>query len=330
LPTLTIEEFEAELARGDLSPVYLLLGPEAFLVRRALASLKEKAMPQDALAFNFIECSAKDSTPARIVHEANTFPLMSSRRVVIVTDLEKLAEGGQETLAAYLVSPQKKTVLVLVAEDIDRRTSFYKRILEHASIVECRKLEGVALRRRAEQTFSQQGCRISSSALDLLVDLAGGDLSSMMGEIEKLILYAGTEKTIRDATVELLVEGSRQHGIFELTTAMGQKDRKAALRLLGNLLESGEAPLYILAMMAWHFRRIIIAQEMLAEGRAPGEIGKALKVWGNQLPEFMKGIRSTDPRTMRQMLPRLARMDRAFKSTGADERLLLEELICSL
>jgi DNA polymerase-3 subunit delta len=330
LPNLTIEEFEAELARGEFSPVYLFFGPEAYLLRRALALLKDKAMPQDALAFNFVERNAKDTTAARIVHEANTFPLMSSRRVVIVSGFEQLPEDGQETLAAYLASPQKKTVLVLVAGEIDRRTSFYKRLLEHASIVECKKLEGIALRRRAEQILSSQGYRISPTALDLLMDLAGSDLSSITGELEKLILYAGTDKTIRDATVEVLVEGSRQHGIFELTTAMGQKDRKTALRLLGNLLESGEAPLYILAMMAWHFRRIIIAQEMLAEGQSPGEIGKALKIWGTQLPDFIKGIRSTDPGTMRQMLPRLARMDRAFKSTGADERLLLEELICSL
>jgi DNA polymerase III subunit delta len=330
LPTLTFDEFEFDLERGRFLPVYLFLGPEEYLLRAAIASLKKKVLAPESLAFNLVEFSARETPAARIVAEASTFPLMSPRRLVLATDINELPAEGQETIAAYADNPQEKAVLVLIAAELDRRTGFYRRLAERVCVVEFAKIKGPALERWAANYLSRIGFGISSEALKRLVDLAGSDMLTLRNEIEKLILYAGGEKQIQDSAVNLLVPASRQHGIFELTAALGKRDRKTALRLLGNLLEAGEPPLVILTMMARHFRQILIAKELLAEGRQARDIGRAAQVPEFVLSDFLKQAQALEPEMARSLYLRLARIDRSFKSSRPDERMLLEQLICSL
>lgn len=330
LPTLTFDEFESEIMHGRFRPVYLLYGPEVYLLRRALSLLKEKVPDSKTQSFNLSEYSARDSGVEEIVKSANTFPMMSPRRLVLVTDIKLLPETGQQALAAYVDSPQEKTVLVLAGEEIDRRTGFYRRLLESVCVVEFEKLKGVALERWAATYISSKGNRIASSSLAKLVDLAGSDLFTLAGEIDKLCLYAGSQKEIKDQDISALVQASRQRGIFDLTGAMGRKDRKQALMLLGNLLEAGEPPLRVITMMARHFRHIIIAKELISEGRNLQDIGNALQSRGYVLQELMKHAKSIDLDAARELYRRLALIDRSLKSTNPDERMLLEHLVCSL
>jgi DNA polymerase-3 subunit delta len=330
LPTLTFDELEFDLDRGRLHPVYLLLGPEEYLLRLAISSLKAKAMPPEAQAFNLVQGSAREMPAAKIVHEANSFPLMFGRRLVLVSDINELPAAEQEILCAYLTFPQIKTVLVLTASEFDRRTAFYRRLAENAYVVELQKLKGAALERWAGNMISRRGYRIAPATLKKLIDLAGSDLLSLENEIEKIILFTGKEKQIQDATVDSLVPATRQHGVFDLTAAMGRRDRKAALRLLGNLLETGEPALVIVSMMARHFRQILIAKEMLAEGCQPKDIGRAAQVPDFVLSEFLRQAQTLDLELMRNMHERLARIDRSIKSSSPDERMLLEQLVCSL
>jgi DNA polymerase-3 subunit delta len=330
LPILTFERFESEACHGPFQPVYLLLGPEAFLVRRAISLFRENVVAAEARAFNIEEYSGRVEDAGEILKAANTFPMMSPRRFVLVTEVAEMPEEGLALLADYARAPQPKTVLVLVADELDRRGKFYRSIAECASVIECTKLKGAALERWTEALLARRGLRMSPAASKKLVDLAGSDMISLANEVEKLILYAGTEETVPEAAMDELVRSSRIYGIFELTAALGKRDSRGALRVLGNLLESGESPLGILSMMAWHFRQILIAQDLLKEGRPAKEIGRIAHIPDFRLMEFLRQARELDPEMARTMYLRLADADLSFKSTSPDERMVLEHLICSL
>jgi DNA polymerase-3 subunit delta len=330
LAILTFEKFESEAGQGRFRPTYLLFGPEAYLIRRAISLFKESAVLPEARAFNIAEFSGQGEDAAEILKQANTFPMMSPRRLVLVTEVSKLPEADLALLAEYARTPQEKTVLVLVDDELDRRSRFYRSIAEYACLIECTKMKGAALERWTEALLARRGRRISPAACKKLLDLAGSDMISLANEVEKLILYAGQEKTIPEAALDELVQASRLHGIFALTAALGKRDGKGALHVLGNLLESGEEPLGILAMMARHFRQVLIAQDLLKEGRPPAEIGRLIQLPEFVLMEFLRQVRGLDPDIARTMYRRLARADRSFKSTNADERMVLEHLICSL
>ncbi|MGD0310003.1 MAG: DNA polymerase III subunit delta [Acidobacteriota bacterium] len=331
MQTLSFHELESEIRSGRFQPVYLFFGPEVYLLRDALSLLKQKVPAPGTESFNCSEYSAPDLDVAEIVESANTFPMMSPRRLVLVADLDQLSPAGQDALVSYAESPQQKTVLVLNAGSIDKLAGFTKRMAEHAWVVQFGKMKDADLEQWASSYLSRRGFRIASQSLARLVDLAGSDLAALVGELEKLCLYAGEQKEIKEADILTLVQASRQHGIFELTTAMGKRDRKLALKLLGNLLEAGEPALYVVTMMARHFRHLIIAKELISQGRSQQDISTALQ-WKNTyfLPELMRHAKAIDLETARTLYRHVARVDRKFKSSSPDERLLLEHLICSL
>ncbi len=328
----SVEELKSDLARHGPRPVYAVLGPEQYLVRQAFALLKETVVPEGLMSLNFAEFSAPDDPAPEFLAAANTFPMMSPRRMVVVRNVEKLQEGDRDALIRYLQAPAAKTVLVLVGTEIDRRTVLYRTVRDSACIVEFPLMKGEALKHWAGEYIRRRGHTISPPSLEKVAELAGSSLEAVANEIEKLLLYAGTSKEIPPAAVDDLVQGSRQHRIFELTDAMGARDKPLALKVLANLLDADENPIGVAAMMARHFRQILIARETLAAGRSPGEAADAAQVpaYPSVRQAFLRHLRLIDAETAARVHRELAALDQRFKSSTGNPRMLLEKLICAL
>ena len=327
---MTLEELERELSRKIENPVYLLLGPEEFLRQRALTLLKRNLLEESSLALNYSDFDPRDTPIREILAAANTFPMLSRLRIVHVTGLEALDAAAEELLTGYVREPNARTALILSGGELDRRTRFYKMLREHSCVVELSHLKGPAIARWAEDWIRGRGFRISPRALKKLVDLVGSDLQSVANEIEKILLFCGDNRNIPDTAVDELVRGSRQHSIFELTDAVGMRDKARALRLLASLLELGEPPLRILSMLARHFRQILAVKELQLQGKAAPEIAAAAQIPYFILDAFLAQARAMDQAGAEKMYLRLAEADLRFKSSGTNERMYLERIIYGL
>jgi len=325
-----LEELESELKKGVLRNVYLFTGPEEYLRHHAEELILNHVVPPESQAFNFSEFSLSSHTIDEALKAADTFPLASAFRLVIVRNLEIMVSEQEEALLQYLEHPPKKTILVLVSESVDRRTTFYRHLKQNHCVVDFQSPKPAAFERWAEQVIRRRGYRISQSSIGKLVELAGSDFRALLGEIEKLTLYAGSDKSIPDAALEKLVRESREHDAFELTDAMGRRDARAALRVLGNLLEGGEAPQMIVGAIAWNFRNLLMVQELLALGKNTNQIQSVLHLHPFTLEKLLSQARVLDNKTVRRLVNRLAAVDLKLKSSVVDERMVLENLICSL
>jgi DNA polymerase III subunit delta len=325
----SLEELENDLRTGTGTSIYLILGPELYLCRWAINTLKNKALSPESLAFDFSEFSAGDVSVDQIIEAANIFPMMSRKRMVLITEAERLKDAEQESLLNALDTLSPRSILVLFAEDLDHRKKFYKTFRDKYCVTEFSKLKDAALEKWAASFIQRQGYRISPAAIKKITELAGSDLQTMAGELEKLVLFAGTDKSIPDSAVEELINGSREQSIFELINAVGRRDRNGALRSLANLLSMGEHPLVIVTMLARHCRQVLIAKDCLGKGINTREIASAAQIPPFLLDQFLRQARGMDSGTIQSMFIRLAEIDRKLKSTSADGRLLLESWICT-
>jgi len=325
----SLDELESELQRGEFHPVYLILGPEQYQCDQAVSLLKS-IIELEARAFDYSEFQAGEASVDEIIKAAGTFPMVSKRRLVLVTQVDRMAESDQDHLISALSALSPRSTLVLVAEDLDRRKKFYKTLREECCIAEFPKIKGVGLERWTESFVRRQGYRISPSSIKKIVDLAGSDLQSLGMELEKLLIYTGKDTTVPEKAVDDLVRESRQQRVFDLTDAVGRRDRSGALKSLANLLSMGEHPLVVAAMMARHCRQVMIAQECLSRGTPVRDIASAAQIPPFVLDQFVRQARSADPSAIRRMFIKLAEIDRRLKSSSADGRMLLESLICAL
>lgn len=326
----SLEQLERDLRGGIHKPVYLVLGPEEYLCRQAVDLLKKSLISQDALAFDYAEFTAGEAPVDQIIEAANTFPMMSKRRLVLVNQAEKLKDSDQDSIIESLKTLSPRSTLVFFAIDLDRRKKFFRILRDEGCVAEFPTVKGTALERWADAFVKKHGHRISTASVKKIVDLAGSDLQSLAMEIEKLFLYAGDAQNIPDSAVDDLVRGSRQQSIFEFIDAVSRRDRSGALKSLSNLIGLGEHPLVIVTMLARHCRQVMIAQECLQLRVPAPEIGAAAQIPHFRLDQFLREARSADPGSIREMFVKLADIDRKLKSSSADGRMLLENLICAL
>lgn len=331
MPAATPQAVRKQIAHGKADPIYLIVGDDDVEMTRLAADLS--SLVEDELrAFNLerMHAGEKGVSAVSIVESARTFPMMGDRRVVVVLRAEKLLkpkrrgtaveehpsdedEGGSggdlDLLDAYAKKPEPRTTLVLVAADVDRTRKVYKSLQKTATIVECWGLKGskdarVDLRqvaRVAEQLVKQAvadaGLQIEPAAARLVAERAGTDISTLRGDVDRLLLYAADKKKIELKDVHEIVSAETSQDDWAVTNAIQRGDRAEALRQLALALDAGSVPHMILGQLGWFVRE-----------RLPG----------------------TDPRRVPAAVEALFRTDVELKSSGGDPRVLLERLVLEL
>jgi DNA polymerase III subunit delta len=326
----TLSELEDALRAADLQSVYLVLGEEQYQCRQAVNLLKLKALHAAYSAFDCSEFSAGHACVSEMLEAANTFPMLSKKRVVLISDAEKLTDTEQDELAGKLGELSPRSMLILLAEDLDHRKKLYRTVREKGCVAEFSRLKGAALERWVENFARKLGFQISPPAVKKILDLVGPDLQNLSTELEKLAIYAGRQKSISDSAIDDLVRSSRQHRVFDMIDALGMRDRAGALRLLSNLLAEGEHPIMIVAMMARHCRQMLITRECLDRGIPAREVTAKIQIPPFLWDKFLRQARSADPAATAEIYKRLADIDRRLKSSSGDGRLLLEQVLFSL
>src|SRR5215471_19288450 len=88
-------EFHRRLQSGRIAPLYLFEGAERYLRDQALEKLLEVAVDAAALDFNFARISVAQGNLDDALALARQFPMVSARRVVVVTGFEVVSDDKQ-------------------------------------------------------------------------------------------------------------------------------------------------------------------------------------------------------------------------------------------
>ena len=330
MPSATPQAVRKQLAAGRPDPIYLIVGDDEAEMSRLAADIS--ALVEDELrAFNLerVYAGEKSASPAAIAESARTFPMMGDRRVVLVLRAEKLLKpkrrgkapdeeedgDGEEppsdvdALEAYVKNPEPRTTLVFVAADVDRSRRLYKAIQKQATIVECWGLKGardakVDLRQVArtaellvKQAVADAGQQIDPAAARLIAERAGTDITTLRGDVDRLLLYAAGKPRIDVKDVQEVVSAETAQDDWAVTTAIQRGNAAEALRQIGLALESGGVSYKILGQLGWFVRE--------------------------KLPDI-------DSRRVPAAIEALFRTDLELKSSGGDPRVLLERLVVEL
>ena len=86
---MTPEQAIHDAAKGNLKPVYLVLGEERYLVDRVVAALREATMKGGIAGFNEDKFTAGESSVDAVLSAAKQVPMMAKRRFVLARGLER-------------------------------------------------------------------------------------------------------------------------------------------------------------------------------------------------------------------------------------------------
>jgi DNA polymerase-3 subunit delta len=139
-----------------------------------------------------------------------------------------------EKLEAYIEKPLSSTIFIVGYKEkkIDGRTKLAKLLKEKAVVFSTKKLYESQLPTWTEELVISKGFSISQKALMLLVDHIGNDLTRIENEIEKILINIGQRKTITEEDIEEFVGVSKDFNVFELQSALAEKDLPKAIRII--------------------------------------------------------------------------------------------------
>ena len=111
------------------------------------------------------------------------------------------------------------------------------------------------------------GKKITPGAFNLLRKRTGNDVGLIFEELDKLTAFVGEKTQIDERDIQTLVANSSFDSIFALMDAIGKKSTSQALSSLHSVLNSGEPPIKVNALIARQIRLMLQAKLLVENGK---------------------------------------------------------------
>ncbi len=336
--------------------LYILHGDNEFARAEALADLRARLTDPAWGDLNTQRLDGKRVTLSELTYACDVTPFFGARLVIVDGLLARLASGGRKAdkeaggdaepsetgkallagLVEYLPRLPDTTHLLLVEpKGIAKTNAVLKaaqgmgqraKVMEFAPLNVKKGEVTQWLRERAQH----KGGAVQPAALNLLAAFIGNDLRLLDQELDKLLTYVGPGQTVTEADVRRMVSAAQQSSIFDLVDAIGERNSRTALTLLHELLDAGEAPLYLLFMITRQFRILLQLRLLQAANLAPGELASRIGQHPYVVEKAQRQARQFSVLHLEAILRRLLQADLALKSAGANPVLELDMLVVSL
>jgi len=271
--------------------VYFIYGQDSYRSKRKLEEIILGYKKVHKSGLNLIYVDAKQTGFDDFYNNFKINSMFAEKKLIVLKNVFDSKEF-QENFLESIESMENLKDIVVVYENCpaDKRVKIFKALEKYCKCQEFECLNPVNLKKWAAAEFVKAGARIDDDALDLLINFVGIDLWQMENEINKLSNYKAGN-VIKKEEVQLLVKPNISNDIFKTIEALASKNKKVALDLLHKQLDGGDFPLYLLTMITYQFKNLLILKESPKNsGLHPFVIQKSLYLCNQFTIEELKKI----------------------------------------
>lgn len=222
----------SEWKSGRFKPVYWLEGDEPYFIDKVVDYAEHHILNESEAGFNLNVLYGRDVDWATVINTCRRYPMFGDKQVVIIKEAQNMRDI--EKLEAYVTNPLTSTVLVVAYKDntLDKRKTFSKTIAKFGELFQSKKIYDNELPEWISNMVQAQGVKITSGAINLLVDNIGNDLNRLENEVEKVRINLSEKQAIDENAIEQYVGISKEFNSFEMQSAISRKDMAKAIRII--------------------------------------------------------------------------------------------------
>ena len=331
-------QLRQDIKNSVFSRVYFVYGGEDYVKRTSVDLLVKSFTGGDTESFDFKRLSGDTTSVDDVFDATQTMPLMSKYVCALVCDFpfESLDDGDFEALKQIISDVPDTSVLIFwqLAEPkgkTNKQNAVINLVKKVGCAVECSLKTGASLQKTVGAGIRKRGCSISERSLRYLIDTVGSDLYLLLNEVEKLTAYRpGGEITNGD--IDKLCTRSLELDAFDVTRAVISGNCDAAFSALRELFILREEPIRILGAIIAAYVDMYRVKVALARDGVYNALTDAFSCYKKdfRLKKAAVNASKVSLEDLRKALEVLDRADELMKSTGADEKRVLEELIVRL
>ncbi len=312
-------------------PIYVIAGKEDSLLNARCQELLEKLLEPSERATGLFNAEAAVVSVSEVLDELRTAPFLTERRVVVVKGADDFVSENRQLLEKYFDKPCPTGILVLTVTNWDARTKLAKKLSEVGTLISVTQPKPWQLPGRLiEYASDAHGKNLTKDAAELLIELTGDTLPRLYSEIDKLAIFAGTEKVIHVRHIESLIGHNRIFGAFSVIDAcLAGNVARTVDRLRNMFADDRTAQFSVVGAFAFHFRRMFNAKVLLEKGVRSDEIANRLRIWSNK-DSFFAQLRKMTLKQIGDNLQQLAATDYAIKTGRTKAEVAVEQLVLKL
>jgi DNA polymerase-3 subunit delta len=352
---MTPQQFLIHIRQRRIAPAYLFAGPEPYQREFCRNALIEKLFPSaEDRGASVTRHDLAEMPLQAVLEDACSLSLFANQRLIVASNAEAAlpraragaeaepagAGGAEELLARYMRDPVPGVVLVFEAaryefegEDkkkLERVRKFYAAVPDQ---VEFARMSGPQARQLARKLADRAGLKIGDAEIDLLVESLGAEAARVAAEIEKLRLFAGTERPVGAPEIAELVPDARATTMFALVNTLGQRNRVGSLEVLDTLIRQSEYLPLALAFLSTQFRMALAAKE--AGLRSVQQIQAyfsrlGMPIWPARAEQIRQTVNAFSADQIAGALGQIYSADKSLRDTRPDDRVVMEDLILRL
>ncbi|NLG32335.1 MAG: DNA polymerase III subunit delta [Syntrophomonadaceae bacterium] len=310
--------------------IYYIWGEEQYLVDEEINLIADKIENSWGGTPEVIYLDGDELTPAQLRERLEFSPLFFHHRLVVIKRpswIEKIKVNQHiyQVIDDYCSRDNEGQTLVITAVKPNNSNPVVKLLGKNAVTIGCKKPDSRYLEKWLNEQARLVNCTLTREALALLIK-SGQDLYYLQNLMGKLSLMI--EGTVLDKeAVEQELEINQEVKIFKLTDALLIRDPEAALQSLNQLMLQGEHPVYVLFMMVKEFFNLGKVKGFYEAGLKSQEIAEATGLQEFRIKKLLSYQNRFTWSELRNLFQGFLETDIRFKSSGQDEKTILEALI---
>lgn len=243
----------------------ILYGPDTYRSRQKLNEIigYYKKIHKSGLNLKFFE--EKELDFEIFSNEFFSSSMFSEKKLYILKELlsnQTFKERFLKNLNKFINS--ENILLFYETKEIPQDDKIFK-VIKKTKKTQFQKfnfLDRPSLKIWLKKEAEKQKIKIQPGAIMKLIDFLGNDTWCLSNELQKLFHFKGGAE-IEAKDVKKLVKPETESDIFETINAVASKNKKTALELMHRHLEKGEHPLYLLSMIGFQFRNLLMVRELI-------------------------------------------------------------------
>ncbi len=319
-----MQTLNQDIRSGEFKQIYLLCGEEAFLKNSYKNRLKEAIIGDDTM--NFARFEGKSLDVDELIRLADTMPFFAERRLILVED-SGFFKTASDALVQYLPSMPDTTILLFVETEVDKRNRLYKKVKEMGYAAELNRQDSAQLARWAGGILTREQKKITKHTMELFLSMTGDDMENIRMELEKVISYTLGRDVITDEDVMAVCTVQVTNRIFDMVSAIVNRQTRKAMDLYEDLLTLKEPPMRILFLIARQFNQLLQVKELMAKGMDKSTIASKLKIQPFVVGKIMPQTRQFSREQILSYVESCVETEEAVKSGRLQDRLAVELLI---
>ncbi len=307
-----------------------LYGPDTYRSKQKLNEIIKGYKKVHPSGLNFKYYDATENSFKELWDELWYEPMFKEKKLIILKNIFQKAEFKEKILKYSKNLNVTDNIIVFFENgEVSEKDPLFKFLIKNSKSQKFEFLFGQNLKSWIKKEFEKYKIRVNPEVAEKLANFTGNESWQLSNEIKKLAAYR-KEKNIQLKDIELLVKPRIETDIFKMINAIATKNKKQAILLLHKHLQKGDPPSYLLNMINFQFRNLILVKSMTKNNHSYQSILKKSKLHPFVVKKSFWQAQRFSLLELKKIYQKIFKADLAIKTGKVNPETALDLLIAEI